>query len=94
MDEDYNDFYYKLNDTKIINNYKTFHIFIYLDIFNVDQNLKLLKELRKKFLIRNKLFFLHIINYTSINIKNNNYITNKISNFIRKNIFSKKRNLF
>jgi FkbH-like protein len=93
LDEDYNDFYYKLNDTKIINNYKTFHIFIYLDIFNVDQNLKLLKELRKKFLIRNKFFFLHIINYTNINIKNNNYITNKISNFISA-IDLEKKNLY
>ena len=43
LDEDYNDFYYKLNNTKIIDNYKSFHILIYLDIFTVDHNLNLLK---------------------------------------------------
>ena len=105
LDEDYNDFYYKLNNTKIIDNYKSFHILIYLDIFTVDHNLNLLKELRKKFLIKNKFYFLHIFNYNNKNIKNNNYIIKKISNFIseidleKKNLyvktyFQKKENFF
>ena len=36
---------------------------------------------------------MHIINYTSINIKNNNYITNKISNFISA-VNLEKKNLY
>jgi len=45
IDEDYNNFYVKLNNKYILNHYKTFHILIYLDINNTKKNLALLEEI-------------------------------------------------
>ena len=47
IDEDYNGFYLKLNNPTLLNKYDAFHIFIYIDINNVDENLKILKETNK-----------------------------------------------
>ena len=48
VDEDYDSFYLKLNSPKFLNKYKSFHIFIYLDIFNINKCIKILTELNKK----------------------------------------------
>jgi FkbH-like protein len=93
IDEGYNSFYLKLNSLKILDNYKIFHIFIYLDISNIDKTLKLLRELKKKIFTKKKIFFLYLIKYNDINLKNNNYLIKKISEFIRR-INYKKQNLF
>ena len=90
IDEDYNNFYLKLNSATILNNYKTFHIFIYLDIFNKDKYLKLLKDLQKNVFFKSKIFFLYIIKYNDNNLRNNNNIIKKISELITKINFAKK----
>jgi FkbH-like protein len=81
VDEEYNAFYLKLNNSKILNKYDTFHILIYIDIDNIDENLKILKEINKNIFLRKKNFFLYIIIYNSNNLKNNNDILKKISKF-------------
>ena len=37
IDEDYNSFFLKLNSATLLKKYKTFHVFIYLDISNADK---------------------------------------------------------
>jgi hypothetical protein len=59
VDEDYNSFYIKLNNKTILITYNSFHIFIYLDVNNIDKNIKLLKELKKKYFHKKK-YFLYI----------------------------------
>jgi FkbH-like protein len=93
IDEDYNNFYLKLNSTTLLNNYKTFHIFIYLDIYNTDKYIKVLAELEKKIFLKNKIFFLYLVKYNDNNLRNNNYILKKISEFIKKINF-KTKNLY
>lgn len=98
IDEDYNGFYLKLNNPTLLNKYDAFHIFIYIDINNVDENLKILKETNKNIFSQKKKFFLYIITYNSNNLKNNKNIINKIYKFIpeltrnKKNLYLK--NLF
>ena len=84
VDEDYDSFYLKLNNTVLLDTYSSFHIFIYLDIDNIDKNLKLLNEIKKKILLTKKIFFLYLIKDNYNKSINNNYITNKLSNFITK----------
>jgi HAD superfamily phosphatase (TIGR01681 family) len=98
IDEDYNGFYLKLNNPTLLNKYDAFHIFIYIDINNVDENLKILKETNKNIFSQKKKFFLYIITYNSNNLKNNTNIIKKVSKFIpeltrnKKNLYLK--NLF
>lgn len=92
VDEDYNSFYLKLNSLELLNNFRTFHIFIYLNISNVEKYIKILNEIVKK-KIKNKIFFLYIIKYNDNNLRNNNYIIKKISEFIKK-INLKNNNLY
>ena len=98
IDEDYNGFYLKLNNPTLLNKYDAFHIFIYIDINNVDENLKILKETNKNIFSQKKKFFLYIITCNSNNLKNNTNIIKKVSKFIpeltrnKKNLYLK--NLF
>jgi hypothetical protein len=95
LDEDYNSFYIKLNNRTILNTYDSFHIFIYLDVNNIDKNIKLLKELKKKIFLEKKLFCIYIFKYNDNNLINNKNIIKKISNFIaelnlhKKNLYLK-----
>jgi FkbH-like protein len=92
IDEDYNSFFLKLNSAPLLKKYKTFHVFIYLDISNADKELKLLSELIKK-KNEKKIFFLYIIKYNDNNLRYNNYIIKKISEFIVR-INLEERNLY
>ena len=60
LDEDYNSFYIKLNNKTILDTYDSFHVFIYLDVNNIDKNIKLLEELKKKIFLEKKLFYIYI----------------------------------
>ena len=93
IDEDYNNFYLKLNNKFILNQYKTFHVLIYLDINNAKKTLALLEEILIRKSNKKKNIFFYIFKFNEIKPQNNHIVENEILNF-QKKISNYKKNLF
>jgi FkbH-like protein len=81
IDKCYNGFNLQLNNPALLKKYDVFHIFIYININNVDKNLKILREINKNIFSQEKKFFIYIITHNTDNYKNNNDIIKKVSKF-------------
>ena len=73
LDKKFNNFFFSLLDTNILNKYETIHVIIFLNKFNFDQVNKSIKSLDKGKIIKSKkvifFYFYYVSNFNNENFK-------------------------
>ena len=95
IDEDFNNFFLSLNNKALLDSYDAFHIKLYLNDYNLKENIQKLRLLKKKiFKNQKKIFFLYFFLKPNSNLIESKKFSNDFQAEIQKLKINKFKNIF